>query len=357
MRLPVSIITGFLGSGKTTLLNRLLQDPAMAGAAVIINEFGEIGLDHLLIATPSENTVLLSSGCICCTVRGDLVDTLRGLDRDRGRNLPPFDRVLIETTGLADPVPIVQSVVVDERLAPKYQLDSVITLVDAVNGAAQLDSQPESRKQAAVADRLLLTKTDLANPVTVAALEARLAQLNPGAEIRRATRGEVPPTSLFGAMITPEDCAGDIARWLREGEYRRVERQQAAGMHDDGIRACSIVLEQPVTRAGLTAWLTALASLRGAELLRVKGLLNVEGEPVAVHAVQTLIHEPVTLKDWPDAERRSRLVFITRGMDRAAVESTLGVLGWTSDVPASGGVPKPDPQAYARFLAAMTRMR
>jgi G3E family GTPase len=351
MRLPVSIITGFLGSGKTTLLNRLLQDPAMAGAAVIINEFGEIGLDHLLIATPNENTVLLASGCICCTVRGDLVNTLRDLDKQRRQgDLPPFDRVLIETTGLADPVPIVQTVVVDEKLAPHYALDSVITLVD---------QQPESRKQAAVADRLLITKADIADPAEVANLRERLATLNPAADVMTASRGEIAPAVLFGASIAPESRQADVARWLREDNYRRVESRQPGliqGGHDAGIRSYSIMLDTPVTRVGLTAWLTALASLRGAELLRVKGLLNVEGEPVAVHAVQTLIHEPVNLERWPDAERRSRLVFITRNMTRDAVEGTLDVLGWQSDVPITG-VPKPDPQAYAKFLAAMTKMR
>ena len=362
MRLPVSIITGFLGSGKTTLLNRLLQDPAMAGAAVIINEFGDIGLDHLLIATPNENTVLLSSGCICCTVRGDLVNTLRDLDAQRRKgDLPPFDRVLIETTGLADPVPIVQTVVTDEKLAPTYILDSVITLVDGVNGLQQLDSQPESVKQAALADRLLITKTDLPEATAVAALTARLAELNPGAEVLTLAHGVIAASALFGATLAPESRAADLARWLREEQYVRVEASQsplgaAAGAHDPGIRSYSILLDEPITAAGLTAWLTAIASLRGAQLLRVKGLLNVDGEPVAVHAVQTLIHEPVTLAQWPDAERRSRLVFITRGMDRAAIESTLDVLRWRSMAPA-GGVPKPDPQAYARFLDAMTKMR
>jgi G3E family GTPase len=353
-RLPVSIITGFLGSGKTTLLNRLLQDPAMAGAAVIINEFGEIGLDHLLIATPNENTVLLSSGCICCTVRGDLVDTLRGLDRSRGWDLPPFDRVLIETTGLADPVPIVQSVVIDEQLAPKYALDSVITLVDAVNGSAQLDTQPESRKQAAVADRLLITKTDLAEAATVAALDARLAAMNPAAERSPVTHGVIDAGMLFGAGLDPGARGERVRGWLREEAYRPIE--PAAGRHDDGIRSYSLALDQIVTRAGLSAWLTGLTSLCGAEMLRMKGLLNVEGEPVAVHAVQTLIHEPVTLAHWPDDDRRSRLVFIVRGMDRAAIESTLGLLGWESNA-LRGGVPRPDPQAYARFLATMAGPR
>lgn len=362
MRLPVSIITGFLGSGKTTLLNRLLQDPAMAGAAVIINEFGEIGLDHLLIATPNENTVLLSSGCICCSVRGDLVNTLRDLDAQRRKgDLPPFDRVLIETTGLADPVPIVQTVVTDEKLAPTYQLDSVITLVDGVNGLQQLETQPESVKQAALADRLLITKTDLPEATAVAALTARLAALNPGADVLTVARGAVAASALFGASLSPEARTVELKHWLREEQYVRVEAGQRppgtlAGSHDAGIRSYSILLDEPVTAAGLTAWLTAIASLRGAELLRVKGLLNVEGEPVAVHAVQTLIHEPVTLAQWPDAERRSRLVFITRGMDRTALESTLDVLRWRSVAPA-GIVPTPDPEAYAKFLAAMTRMR
>lgn len=360
MRLPISIITGFLGSGKTTLLNRLLQDPAMAGAAVIINEFGEIGLDHLLIATPNENTVLLSSGCICCTVRGDLVNTLRDLDKQRREgDLPPFDRVLIETTGLADPVPIVQTVVIDEKLAPTYLLDSVITLVDGVNGLNQLDTQPESVKQAAVADRILITKTDRPEAGQVAELIARLADLNPNADVLRVAHGAVAPSALFGAALAPESRHADLERWLREARYVQVEASQsrigAAGRHDAGIRSYSILLDEPVTGAGLTAWLTAIASLRGAELLRVKGLLNVEGRPVAVHAVQTLIHEPVTLDHWPDDERRSRLVFITRGMDRAALESTLEVLRWRSVAPA-GVVPKPDPQAYARFLSAMEKM-
>ncbi len=364
MRLPVSIITGFLGSGKTTLLNRLLQDPAMAGAAVIINDFGEIGLDHLLIATPNENTVLLASGCICCTLRGDLVNTLRDLDAQRRKgDVPAFDRVLIETTGLADPVPIVQTVVTDEKLAPTYFLDSVITLVDGVNGLQQLDTQPESVKQAALADRLLITKTDLVAATAVPALLARLTELNPSAQILTVAHGEVTPALLFGAAINREARAVDVQRWLRDDAYVRVEAQQHPGLgaripasaHDVRIQSYSIHLDEPVSAEGLTAWLTALASLRGAELLRVKGLLNVEGEPVAVHAVQTLIHEPVKLQQWPDAERRSRLVFITRGMNRADLVATLDVLHWKSALPA-GVTPKPDPQVYARFLAAMTKM-
>ncbi len=332
----------------------------MAGAAVIINEFGEIGLDHLLLATPSENTVILDSGCICCTLRGDLVDTLRNLDKQRVRGeVPPFDRVLIETTGLADPVPIVQTIVTDARLAPAYVLDSVITLVDGVNGLAQLESQPESVKQAAIADRLLITKIDLpqAQPDT---LTARLAEMNPGAIISHIVHGAVQPADLFGAGIEAEARAADFQRWLGAEAFTRVEAHQrslvthAKSTPDASIRAYSITLDTPVTAAGLTAWLTAVASLRGAALLRVKGLLNIDGQPVAVHAVQTLIHEPITLARWPDDERRSRLVFITRGMARTDIEATLGVLGWQS---ASQTAPAKmlDPQAYARFVTAMTK--
>ena len=337
----------------------------MAGAAVIINEFGEIGLDHLLIATPNENTVLLASGCICCTVRGDLVNTLRDLDKQRRKgDLPPFDRVLIETTGLADPVPIAQTVVTDEKLAPTYQLDSVITLVDGVNGLQQLDTQPESVKQAALADRLLITKTDLPAADAVPALTARLAELNPGAQVLIVAQGEVSPALLFGAAINATARINEVQRWLRDEDYVRVEARQhlslgarrQASAHDARIQSYSIHLDEPVTAAGLTGWLTALASLHGADLLRVKGLLNVDGAPVDVHAVQTLIHEPVTLQHWPDAERRSRLVFIARGMDRTAIEETIEMLRWKSTLPASGDVPKPNPQAYARFLAAMEKM-
>jgi G3E family GTPase len=354
-RTPVSIVTGFLGSGKTTLLNHLLQHPEMARSAVIVNEFGEIGLDHLLIATPNENTVLLSSGCICCTVRGDLVDTLRGLDSSRRNGeVPEFDNVLIETTGLADPVPIIQTVVTDDLLATRFRLDSVITLVDGVNGMQQLDCQFEAVKQAAVADRLLLTKTDLTSPDTVDELQQRLLRLNPAAQIHRVLHGHIAPQSLFGSGLAAGADHTDIRRWLREDAYSKAETPVRRHAHDDHIQSFCVRLDQAVSAAGLTAWLTALASLRGARLLRVKGLLNVDGQPVAVHAVQTLIHEPLTLGCWPDDERCSRLVFIVRDMTRADIEDTLDVLRWQS-TPQSGHGRALNPQAYARFVAALEK--
>jgi G3E family GTPase len=350
-RTPVSIITGFLGSGKTTLLNHVLADPRMAGAAVIINEFGEIGLDHLLIATPNENTVLLSSGCICCTVRGDLVDTLRDLDAKRAAGgIPPFDRVLIETTGLADPVPIIQTVITDEKIAPQFELDSVVTLVDAVNGMTQLDRQPEAVKQAAIADRLFMTKTDIADAHSTTLLEERLSRLNPGVPMQDVRRGVIAPERLFGAALKPRALGADVARWLQDDAVARAAHATAKA-HDDHIQAFCITLDAPVSRMGMTAWLTALASLRGAQLLRVKALLNVEGAPVAVHAVQTLIHEPVALARWPNEDRRSRLVFITRAMARDDIEATLDVLHLQ---PSPAG--KLDPRAYAQFVAAMRKV-
>jgi G3E family GTPase len=348
-RTPVSIITGFLGAGKTTLLNHILRDPAMAGALVIINEFGDIGLDHLLIAAPAENTVLLDSGCICCTVRGDLTDTLRRVKREREAGaLPPFDRVLIETTGLADPVPIIQTVVADEVIAPAFAMDGVLTLVDAVNAMIQLDTQPEAVKQVALADRLLLTKIDLVEDT--GALCARLAQINTGAEQLPVIRGEIGCALLFGTGLGRDADAGRVQRWLQvqpQAAYRAV--------HDDHIRTYSVTLDQPVTRAAMSAWLTALASLRGAQLLRVKGLLNVEGAPIAVHAVQTLIHEPQPLEHWPDEQRGSRIVFITRDLVREDVEATLDMLQLAT---APSRAPGPiNPANYTSFLAAMQKMR
>ncbi|HET9405159.1 MAG TPA: GTP-binding protein [Burkholderiales bacterium] len=357
-RPPVTLITGYLGSGKTTLLNRLLAGPDMARAAVIINEFGAIGLDHLLVATPAENTVLLANGCICCTVRGDLVDTLRDLGgRRRDGSLPSFDRVLIETTGLADPVPLLQTLIADEVVARLYRLDGVVTLVDAVHGAGTLDEHAEAVKQAALADRMLIAKCDLAGEKTIAALEGRLARINPGARRLRMVCGDIAPREIFGAALGGADAAGRVARWLDYEAYAAADTGPGQDHHHPGgsIRAHSFRIDRPVTRAGLMTWLTLLASMRGASLLRVKGLLNVEGAPFAVHAVQTVIDEPVELPRWPDGERRSRLVFITRGLAREDIKRTLAAL----EVDAGRRSPRGtlDPQAYARFVAAAQGFR
>ncbi len=360
---PVSVITGFLGSGKTTLLNRLLQRADMADTAVIINEFGEIGLDHLLIATPSENTVLLANGCICCNVRGDLVDTLRDLHAKRASGaIPRFAKVLVETTGLADPAPILQTVMTDPELVPAFRLDAVVTLVDGVNGVHQLDHHPESVKQAAVADRLVVTKSDLARPDTLEGLMRRLAAINPGAQAFTAVHGEIAADSLFGAGLDDFARHGDARRWLREEAFgagapsdHHHHDAPDVNRHDDHIRAFCVYYDRPISATGLAVWLDTLAALRGANLLRVKGLLNVGGNPVAVHVVQTLVHEPKALARWPDDDRRSRLVFITRDMARAEVERTLGALA-LPDVPHGPGRTI-DPRAYAQFVEAMKSFR
>jgi G3E family GTPase len=356
-RLPVSIITGFLGSGKTTLLNRLLTDPAMTRSLVIVNEIGEIGIDHLLLSAPSDNMRLIENGCLCCTMRGDLVEALTDARRmwQQG-DIPPFDRVIVETTGLADPVSILHTVVADETLAPDFHHDHTLTLVDAVQGLMQLDQFEESVKQVVVADTVVLTKLDLADPTAVKQLRARLSALNPGAAVIEAAHGQVDAAALFSGK--PGTVAGsvDILRWLSPGEQRsRLHAQRAVpagnpGSHNKNIQTLSCYHDQPVTWAGLTLWLEMLSRHKGENLLRVKGLLNVEGQPVVVHAVQTIIHEPEILAQWPDAERRSRLVFITRGIGIMELEKSLPSLSYAASTPALGAML--EAEAYAKFLQA-----
>lgn len=356
-RPPVSIITGYLGSGKTTLLNRLLRDPGMARAAVIINEFGAVALDHLLVATPNENTVLLANGCLCCTIRGDLVSTLADLLAKRGAGgTPAFDRVLVETTGLADPVPVLRTLASEKTIAPRLRPGAVITMVDGVNGEAQLDDCPESVKQAAVADCLVISKSDIAVPAALSRLRTRLTRINPGAQLLDAVRGAIAPGLLFGtALAGPATEREVVERWLNEDAYAKAEPAYGAGRHGDGIHAFAVRHEEPVTGAGLAAWLNLMAALKGANLLRVKGIINVEGSPVVVDVVQSVIHEPLTLESWPSADRGTRIVFITRDMERAEIEATLPALGLDARRRPAG--PAIDPAAYARFVSAAAGFR
>jgi G3E family GTPase len=356
-RPPVSIVTGFLGSGKTTLLNRLLRDPGMARAAVIINEFGEIALDHLLVATPAENTVLLANGCLCCTIRGDLVETLSDLLARRGAGgIPAFDRVLVETTGFADPVPVLRTLASEETIAPRLRAGAVITVVDGVNGESRLDDSPEAVKQAALADCLLVSKTDLAEPAALAKLRRRLARINPAARVHEFVRGEIAPAQLFEtALLDPASRCDAVERWLNEDAYAIVGPARRAARHTDGIRSFAVRHEEPVTGAGLTAWLNLMATLKGARLLRVKGIVNVAGSPVAVHVVQSVIHEPLALESWPSADHGTRIVFITRGMERSEIEATLPALGLDAKPRTAGAAI--DPAAYARFVRAAAGFR
>ncbi|MDH3230152.1 MAG: GTP-binding protein [Alphaproteobacteria bacterium] len=349
--LPATILTGFLGSGKTTLLNRLLSHEGMANTAVIVNEFGEIGLDHLLVETPDESMVLMDSGCLCCTILGDLVQTLQTLLAKRMTGVvPAFERVVIETTGLADPAPILHTLIADPDVTAYYRLDSVVAVVDAVNADGQLDAHFESVKQLAVSDRIVISKTDLASEDAVSGLIARLQGINPGAAVFKAVMGQIDPDRLFGAEFSSgEGQAGSLAAWL-DADARDDRHTQH---HHDGIQTFAITREEPVEPAGLELWLDLLASYRGPNLLRVKGLLNVAGKPVVVHAVQHLFHPPLALDDWPDSDHRSRIVFITHGIGRADIDATLDALDFKPERPAGPGTL--DPSDYARFVSLMKR--
>lgn len=329
-RMPVNLITGFLGSGKTTLLNRVLGDRRMARSLVLVNEFGEVGLDHLFMQSVSGDMVLLQSGCVCCTIRGDLDKALRDIARRRQNNeTPPFDRVLLETTGLADPAPILALLLNNPMISHDYRLDGVVTTVDAINGGRQLDEHQEALKQAAVADRLLVTKTDLAEIAASANLRARLEGLNPGAQLYEVVQGEIDPALLFDSG--PFDPAGKgdrVRQWLnaeaheKHGHHHHDHHDRTR--HDAHIGSFCLTFDEPLDWDRFNRWLMAVRASWGDRLLRVKGVLNVVGEaqPLVIHGVHRTFHPPTLLARWPDDERRSRLVFITRDLDRTTIEAT-----------------------------------
>jgi G3E family GTPase len=320
-KLPVSVITGFLGSGKTTLLNRLVHRPELADSAVIINEFGEVPLDHLLVAPVAGETVVLASGCLCCAVRGDLQDTLRRLlvERDRGE-IPAFKRVLIETSGLADPAPVAQLFLNNPLLGAYLRLDAIVATIDAAAGPAALAAHWEARKQAAIADRLLLTKTDLAPAGAAEALVSSLRRLNPSAAIHRVIQGDIDPALLFGAgPLDPDRPAGRFGEWLGEAAVAGSHHE-----HDGELQSFCLTADAAIDWARFHDWLGWLRATHGDRLLRVKGILNVASEdgPVIVQGVQHVFHPPVSLLRWPDADCRSRLVMITSGLDAQLVHES-----------------------------------
>jgi G3E family GTPase len=328
-KIPVTVLTGFLGAGKTTLLNRLLKAPEMAGTAVLINEFGEIGLDHLLVERLDEDTVLLNAGCLCCTVRGDLVRALRDLAR-RAEAGQEIRRVVVETTGLADPAPILQTLMSDPVALSAYALDGVVTLVDAAAGMATLDTQVEAVKQASMADRIVLSKTDLAPPGMAERLDRRLAALNPLAPRIRAVAGDVSPSALLGAGgFALEGRIPEVAAWMAAEEHHHHDHghhHHDPNRHDAGIHAFGLTFDAPLPWEGIATWLEMLAVTRGESVLRVKGMLNIAGEerPVVVHGVQHLFHPPVRMAAWPAGhDRKSRITFVLRNLPREVVERGL----------------------------------
>jgi G3E family GTPase len=298
---PVTLVTGFLGSGKTTLISRLLERPELGDTAVIVNELGEVGIDHHLLRRVDERTVLLDSGCICCTLRGDLADELRDLDSRRARGeIPAFRRVVIETTGLADPAPIVYTLAAEPVVRHHFELDAIVATVDAVNGLVE----PESVKQAAVADVVVVTKADVADP---AAVKDRVRALNPAAEVVEASFGELDPARLLDRP---------------DRDPRELEFPEHA--HEGDIRSFCLFFDEPLDWTAFGIWLTMLLQARGSDLLRVKGLIDTGGPgPVLLNGVQHVVHPPEHLDAWPDDDWRSRLVFIGRGLDRVDVERSL----------------------------------
>ena len=371
-RIPVTVLTGFLGSGKTTLLNKLLRRPELADTAVIINEFGEIGLDHLLVEkSDDEGMVTLNSGCLCCTVRGDLVRTMSELFLKRSKGeVSAFKRMVVETTGLADPAPILHTLMTDPLLATRYRLDGVVTTVDGVNGASTLDNHEEAVKQAAVADRLLLTKVDIAEAPKLDELKHRLQHLNPGATAISISDGEIDPNAILNAgLYNPETKTADVKRWLHEEAYEGSHDHGHAhghhdhghgqdhghdkhghghdeqdphnvNRHDDRIKAFCMTFDEPMSWATVAAAFDALVTYRGPDLLRMKGILNVKDtdKPVVIHGVQHVFHPPATLEAWPEGDdRKSRVVFITRDIAESTIRKVFASFfdaekkGWGQD--------------------------
>jgi G3E family GTPase len=322
--IPISVLTGFLGSGKTTILGHLLRQPEFSRTAVIINEFGEVGLDHELVEASEDSFIELKTGCLCCKIRTDLAQTVQDMlqRRDEGK-CSPFDRIVVETSGLADPAPILQTLMTDTSIAARVALGGVVTTVDTVTGAATLVREDISQKQVAVADRIVLTKLDLNGPAQPLLLR-RLSELNAGAPVLSADRGKIDSQCLFSAgLYDPRVSALHVSSWLGEDRHSHAR-------HDADIQAYTLVRKEPIGAVTLTLFLETLAEHCGADLLRLKGIVNIAespDRPAVIHGVQHVFHAPGWLKRWPSDDRSSRIVFITRRVPRCWVEALLDAIG------------------------------
>jgi G3E family GTPase len=352
-RIPVSILTGFLGAGKSTLLNRLLKDPEMKDAAVIINEFGEVGIDHLLVEASNDAVVELSDGCLCCTVRGELVDTLAELiDGMQTGRIKPLSRIVIETTGLADPAPVMQSVMGHPAISQHFDLDGVVTVVDAVNGLSTIEAYPEAYKQVAVADRLILTKKTLADEAAITAITRRLRVLNPRAPITDGDEADAGSAAmLVNGLYDPSSKIADVDRWLKDEmaaddhhhhhdhehghhghghdhHHGHGHHHHDVNRHGSSIRSYSILHDEPIDPMAINMFIDLLRSTHGEKLLRMKAIVALTDrpdKPLVLHGVQSIFHPAVRLPAWPDgSDRKTRLVLITRDLSESYVRDLFG---------------------------------
>jgi G3E family GTPase len=321
-KIPVTIITGFLGSGKTTLISELVRHPEMNRVALVINEVGEIGIDHDLVESSTENISLLSNGCICCSLRTDMQETLRDLFAKRSvGEVFDFDRVIIETTGLADPAPVLQTLVSDTLLEAQFRFDGLVTLVDVVNFPIMVQTQKEIVKQIAIADKLFLTKSDLIDSSEMEMIQNQIRELNNSAQMIVVTQGKVSPLELMNLGLSSTKSSSKILSFLGEQTESGKYLGQFVQAHDSGIQTLSLRFTDPFTWEAFSSALDLLSNLRGPDLLRMKGIINVSGQPVVVQGVQHIFHPPVHLKDWPSADHDSRMVFITRHIEAQLIRN------------------------------------